>query len=369
LKKVKALGNGAFGSVELWNHNDGRQFAMKIMSKGHIAALNAQQNVTNERNVMLMTDSPFIVKLHEVYNCDTHLYFLEEFVSGGELYTVYNRVGLYGSTPHARYYTACVVCAFEHLHNLHIIYRDLKPENMLLDGHGQPKITDFGLSTFSIGVTHTFCGTSDYIAPEMIKGRGYTGAVDWWCLGILTFELLSGSPPFEAANPMITYKRVMKGINAIPFPPKCQGTVGSLIKALLQMEASDRLPMRPGGVKNLREHDWFSKMDWQKFRELKCQAPYIPVGEMTAESFNTFTEADPVGAKVEEVEYADDGSGWDTRLATNAFTGFDETPSLPESEAEKQTSEADFRTSLQTDLNKFRSLWAPLSARSHLDAE
>jgi len=295
LRKCRGLGKGAFGAVELWSHSDGREFALKIMSKGHISAMSAQQNVTNERNVMLMTDSPFIVKLFEVYNGGAHVYFLMEFVNGGELYTVYNRVGLYGSTLPARFYTASIVCAFEHLHILHILYRDLKPENMLLTATGQPKLTDFGLATFSIGVTHTFCGTSDYIAPEMIKGVGYTQAVDWWCLGILAFELLSGSPPFESVSPMQTYKRVMKGIGDVQFPAKCQGVVSTLIKSLLQAAPSDRLPMRPGGIKNITSHQWYKTFEWEAFRQQQLKPPYVPGehhagDETTDDTFNTFQE-------------------------------------------------------------------------------
>jgi CRP-like cAMP-binding protein len=123
LRKVRGLGSGAFGDVELWRARDMKLYALKIMSKGHIMAMNAQKNVINERNVMLMTSSPFIVRLYEVYNSPSYLYFLMEFVDGGELYTVYNRLGLHGKTKYAKFYTANVVCAFEHLHKLHIIYR------------------------------------------------------------------------------------------------------------------------------------------------------------------------------------------------------------------------------------------------------
>jgi serine/threonine protein kinase len=261
-----------------------------------------------------------------------------QFVNGGELYTVYNRVGLYGSTDHAKYYTACIVCAFEHLHMLHIIYRDLKPENMLLDSKGFPKLTDFGLATFTISATHTFCGTTDYIAPEMIKGIGYTGAVDWWCLGILTFELLSGSPPFESVNPMLTYKGIMKGINTIRFPPKCQGQVSSLIKSLLQKEASDRLPMRPGGVKNLTDHPWYKDFDWELFKTHKLPPPYVPEKDMSAdaaaarEGFNTFTEEANKHHPEDDYEW-DDGTGWDDRLGTMVFEGWDD--KKPEKEGER----------------------------------
>merc|ERR1712106_649599 len=172
--------------------------------------------------------------------------------------------------------------------------------------------------------THTFCGTSDYISPEMIKGKGYTLAIDWWCLGVLTFELLSGSPPFESVSPMQTYKRVMKGIGDVQFPAKCQGVVSTLIKSLLQAAPSDRLPMRPGGIKNITGHQWYKTFEWEAFRQQQLPPPYVPGGhqagdETTDENFNTFQEK-----AQEEASYTDDHTGWDTRLATIAFTGFDE---------------------------------------------
>merc|ERR1719190_224688 len=209
-----------------------------------------------------MTNSPFIIRLHETFNGQQSLYFLLEPALGGELYATYNRKGLHGSDKHAKYYVAGVVFSFEHLHERRIIYRDLKPENLLLTEQGHLKLTDMGLAKFVIGKTYTTCGTPDYFAPELIASTGHTNALDWWTLGILIFEMMSGHPPFESAYPMQIYSKVMKGIMKVPFPPKCQGPVGDLIKGLLKKEPSERLPMRSGGVKNLRDHDWFKAFDW-----------------------------------------------------------------------------------------------------------
>merc|ERR1712217_349172 len=144
------------------------------------------------------------------------------------------------------------VFAFDHCHERRIIYRDLKPENLLITDAGHLKLTDMGLAKFVIGKTYTTCGTPDYFAPELIASTGHTTAVDWWTLGILVFELMSGHPPFESAYPMQIYSKVMKGISKVPFPPKCQGEVGELIKALLKKEPSERLAMRDKGEQQLR---------------------------------------------------------------------------------------------------------------------
>merc|ERR1719507_1538686 len=198
-----------------------------------------------------MTNSVFVIRLNETYNGSQSLYFLLEPALGGELYATYARKGLHGSEKHARYYIAGTVLAFEHCHERRIIYRDLKPENLLFTDKGHIKLTDMGLAKFVIGKTYTTCGTPDYFAPEIIASTGHTNAVDWWTLGILLFELLSGHPPFESAYPMQIYSKVMKGINKIPFTAKCQGNVEALIKGLLKKEPSQRLPMKAGGTKNM----------------------------------------------------------------------------------------------------------------------
>jgi serine/threonine protein kinase len=232
---------------------------------------------------------------------------------GGELYATYNRKGFHGSEKHAKFYIAGTVYAFEHMHERRIIYRDLKPENLLLNEGGMVKITDMGLAKFVIGKTYTTCGTPDYFAPELIASTGHTNAVDWWTLGILTFELMSGHPPFESAYPMQIYSKVMKGISKVPFPPKCQGPVGDFIKALLKKEPSERLPMRPGGVKNVRDQKWYSGFDWDAMNNMALEAPYKPVVKSKKDIANFSARKEDMPR---QIEYKDDGSGWDKDFAT-----------------------------------------------------
>lgn len=314
LQRIGLLGCGGFGAVELWEHKtNGDTYAMKGLSKGYVVKTGMQESVMNEKNILLMTASIFIIKLYECYNGAQTLYFLMEPALGGELYATYNRKGFHGSEKHARYYSAGVVFAFEHCHERHIIYRDLKPENLLLTDSGNLKLTDMGLAKFVIGKTFTTCGTPDYFAPELIASTGHTNAVDWWTLGVLIFELMSGHPPFESAYPMQIYAKVMKGISKVPFPPKCQGPVGDLIKALLKKEPSERLPMRPGGCKNMREHKWYADLNWDALGNGSNDAPYKPVVKSKKDIANFSARKEDMP---KQLEYKDDGSGWDKEFAT-----------------------------------------------------
>merc|ERR1719454_331554 len=261
-----------------------------------------------------MLDSEFIVKLFDTYNGSQTLYFLLEVCLGGELYATYNRKGLYGSEKHCKFYIAGVVLAFDHMHIRRIIHRDLKPENVLLNEGGFPKLTDMGLAKFVIGKTYSTCGTPDYFAPELIASIGRTNALDWWCLGVLIFELMGGAPPFESASPMQIYSKVMKGIQHVKFPPKCQGNVADLIKALLKKESSERLPMRPGGVQNLKNHKWYSSgFDWDKMKKLELEAPYKPCVKSKKDIANFTARKEDMP---KQIEYKDDGTGWDKEFAT-----------------------------------------------------
>lgn len=314
LKKIGLLGCGGFGAVELWEEVEtGETFAMKMLSKGYVVKTGMQESVMTERDILLSTNSPFIIKLHETYNEPQTLSFLLEAALGGELFETYNRMGFHGKEQHARFYSAGVVFAFDHLHERRIIYRDLKPENLLLTDEGRVKITDMGLARFVIGKTFTTCGTPDYFAPELIASLGHNAAVDWWTLGILIYELIVGSPPFEADTPMQTYGKVMRGISRVNFPRQAQGDIGVLVKGLLCADPSSRLCMRPGGSNNLKEHAWYKGFDWDAMFNQTMPVPYKPNVKSKKDIANFF--ALPADMPP-QIKYHDDGSGWDKDFAT-----------------------------------------------------
>merc|ERR1712151_479048 len=143
----------------------------------------------------------------------------------------------------AKFYVAGTLFALEHMHSRKIVFRDLKPENLVVNDQGHVKVTDMGAAKVVVGRTYTTCGTPDYFAPEIIASRGHTHSVDWWTLGILTFELLAGNPPFAADLPMQIYQKVIKGIDNVNFPNECKGPVESLIKGLCHRDPIERLLM------------------------------------------------------------------------------------------------------------------------------
>eukprot|EP00811_Abedinium_folium_P018124 NODE_2704_length_2161_cov_10.790560.p1 GENE.NODE_2704_length_2161_cov_10.790560~~NODE_2704_length_2161_cov_10.790560.p1 ORF type:complete len:637 (+),score=115.48 NODE_2704_length_2161_cov_10.790560:134-1912(+) len=315
LAKIGLLGCGSFGAVELYERiSTGETFAMKSLCKGFIVQAGLQETVMNEKNIMLMTNSNFIIQLYECYNGRTMLHFLIEVALGGDLYTVYNQKSLFGSEPHARFYIAGVVLAFEHFHARRIIYRDLKPENLLLNEAGYIKVADMGLARFLIGKTYTTCGTPDYFAPELIASTGHSFPLDWWTLGVLAFEMLAGNPPFESRTVVQGYAKVMAGISKVSFPPPARGA-SDLIKALLKKEPSQRLPVRPDGMRKLKRHAWLegAGFDWDRMAAMTLIPPYKPVVKSRTDISNFEASAEDVP---KFLAYEDDGTGWDADFAT-----------------------------------------------------
>merc|ERR1712048_487506 len=212
----------------------------------------------------------------------------------------------WGKVDHAKFYTAGTVFAFEHLHSKKIIFRDLKPENLLLNEKGEVKLTDMGLAKVVPGTTFTTCGTPDYFAPELIASKGHTKAVDWWTLGILTFELLVGHPPFEAPAPMQIYQKVNKGIDKVLFPKAVKGDAEDLIKNLCKANPIERLPMHKDGTKAIRDHAWYSGFEWDAMFKLEMKPPYKPnvKNKNDASNFSARKEDMPP-----QIPYKDDKSG------------------------------------------------------------
>jgi len=288
---------------------------LKALSKGYIVKCGMKKGVMSEKNIQIMCDSPFVVKLWETYNGEQSLYFLLELALGGELYATYSKKGFHGSEKHAKFYIGGTVFAFEHLHEKKIIFRDLKPENLLLTDEGRIKLTDMGLAKVVVGKTYTTCGTPDYFAPELIASVGHTHAVDWWTLGILTFELMTGHPPFESAAPMQIYSKVTKGINKVSFPTKLRGPFEDLVKHLCRKEPSDRLPMKKGGTENIKKHAWFSGFDWNGMKGFTLEPPYKPKVKSKKDIANFSARKEDMPP---QVKYKDDGSGWDADFATSS---------------------------------------------------
>lgn len=276
LKELGTLGKGSFGHVTLVQDcNNDKTYALKAVSKAMVKDTGQTLHILSEKNVMMSLNHPFIIKLYQTYKDQNHLYFLLEPVLGGELFTYLREQNKFDE-PQARFYAACVVSAFESMHEQEIIYRDLKPENLLIDASGYIKITDFGFAKKIVdGNTYTLCGTPDYLAPEIVAGQGHGKGVDWWTVGILIFEMLASYPPFYDEDPMKTYAKIMNG--EIQYPPFISKSAESIIKKLLDRKSARRLGVGKGGSRLIRKHPWFESLDFDSLNRKTIEAPYCPV--------------------------------------------------------------------------------------------
>jgi len=208
---IKVIGKGYFGKVtQVKFKKDGKIYALKSLKKSRLKDEKQVEHTKTERKVLAEINHPFIINLKFAFQTQTKLYMASECFNGGELFYHLRRGGKFSETQ-SKFYLSQIIIAIEYLHSKSILYRDLKPENILLDSTGYIKLTDFGLSKENIteycGCTRTFCGTPEYLAPEMIRGDKYGKAVDVWSLGILLYEMLCGYPPFYDKNNDKLYKK------------------------------------------------------------------------------------------------------------------------------------------------------------------
>jgi len=212
------------------------------------------------------------------------LYLLFEYVQGGELFSHLRAAGRF-ATKTARFYAAEIVLALEYLHQQKIVYRDLKPENLLLDHKGHIKVTDFGFAkVVPDNRTFTLCGTPEYLAPEVIKGKGHGTEVDWWALGILVFEMLAGFPPFYDENPFGIYEKILLG--RISFPAHFDSSARDLVKKLLASDRTRRLGNLKDGAADVKKHRFFKGLDWDAMSKRKNTPPIVPVVEHEGDTSN-----------------------------------------------------------------------------------
>ncbi|GLE05138.1 hypothetical protein PINS_up014126 [Pythium insidiosum] len=298
------LGEGSFGKVVLVHaHIDGgkdQPMALKIMAKSHIIESDQQIQVMREKQaLMTLPNHPFIVELYATYQDQNNLYMLMELVQGGELFTLLHNEEFIETVDEAavRFYSANVILGLQHMHKYDYAYRDLKPENLLISKEGYLKFVDFGFAKkvpFTIinseGVeelhsrTYTLCGTLEYLAPEFVLNTGHDLAVDYWALGILIYEMLVGYTPFGTGDGDTTQlfrniAMVRTGANQVDFPfhllENCPMAC-DLVKRLLQGDPAKRIGVGINGDQDLRQHPWFSRIEWDKLYAMALDPPYVP---------------------------------------------------------------------------------------------
>ncbi|XP_017577890.1 cGMP-dependent protein kinase 2 [Pygocentrus nattereri] len=304
---VATLGMGGFGRVELVKlKNEDTAFALKCIKKKHIVDTRQQEHIYSEKNILQQTNCNFIVRLFRTFRDDKYVYMLLEVCLGGELWSILRDMSFFEEAT-ARFCIGCVLEAFDYLHGMGIVYRDLKPENLLLDTEGYVKMTDFGFAK-RIGLgkkTWTFCGTPEYVAPEVIMNKGHDFGADCWSLGILIFELLTGSPPFAGSDPIKIYTMVLHGIEKVDIPKRISKRPEDLIRRLCRLNPAERLGNKKNGIIDIKKHKWFQGFNWEGLRRRKLTSPLKRElkGPLDHSHFDMFPP--------ELEEPPDELSGWD----------------------------------------------------------
>ncbi|KAE9554313.1 hypothetical protein FO519_002484 [Halicephalobus sp. NKZ332] len=317
---LRVLGKGGYGKVlqvrKLTGTDKDRVFAMKVLKKASLICNQKDTAHTKaERNILEAVKNPFICDLLYAFQTGGKLYLILEYLSGGELFMHLEREGIFMEEA-ASFYLAEIVVALAHLHSHGIIYRDLKPENILLDSRGHVKLTDFGLCKEAIEgdqMTHTFCGTIEYMAPEILMRIGHGKAVDWWSLGALAFDMLTGGPPFTAENRKKTIDKILK--SRLSLPAYLSPEARDFIKRLLKRHVDTRLGSGPRDAEEIKEHAFFRYMNWDSVCRREMEPPFKPniKSDDDASLFDKkFTDLTPVDSPCE-------GPG---PMSLNPFEGF-----------------------------------------------
>lgn len=274
---LKMLGKGAFGEVVLSQHKEtGKLYAIKVLKKKAIVEMDQLEHTKTEQRILAHVNHPFLVGLDYAFQSESRLYFVMEFMRGGELFTHLRRLKRL-SEAQTKFYAACIILGLGHLHNSNFVYRDLKLENLLLDDQGYAKLTDFGLAKFLSDDKKalTFCGTPEYLSPEVILGKGHNRNTDWWSLGILIYEMIFGIPPFYCQKQDDMFKKIVR--ENFVFKPGVQVTdeCKDLITRLLDKNMNSRLGSKQDSLEIL-SHPWFRDIDVSLMLAKKLKAPFEP---------------------------------------------------------------------------------------------
>ncbi|KAM4809037.1 cGMP-dependent protein kinase 2 [Rhinophrynus dorsalis] len=307
LEIITTLGVGGFGRVELVQvKNENLAFALKCIKKRHVVDNRQQEHIHSEKNILKEACSPFVVKLYHTFKDNKYVYMLLEACLGGELWSLLRDRGSFDEST-AKFCIGCVTEAFEYLHHIGVMYRDLKPENLLLDSEGYVKLVDFGFAKkiFSGQKTWTFCGTPEYVAPEVILNKGHSFSVDFWSLGILLYELLTGNPPFTGPDQMMIYNLILQGIEKIEFHKKISRRSEDLIHRLCRQNPTERLGNMKNGIADIKKHRWFNGFNWEGLSSRSLSSPLRP--KLEGPTDHSYFDSYPPDEEIPP----DELSGWD----------------------------------------------------------
>ena len=289
---IKLIGKGSYGSVFLVRYKKNNTlYAMKVLSKSLLREQNQQNNTKSERDLMVQINCPFIVSVKFAFQNESKLFLVQEFLQGGDLYFHIHAERKFSSEK-TKFYVIELVLAIEFLHKNNMLYRDLKPENILMGADGHIKITDFGLSKIisEEEKAYTICGTIQYLAPEILGGEGYDDSVDWWSLGCIMYEMLTGKFPFKYQKGKLNiniYKKKVK------YPEYIEYNARDILSKFLETVPSKRLGSGENGWENVKNHPYFEGINWDDANNKKLKPPFIPTIENDTDIKyfeNTFTD-------------------------------------------------------------------------------
>ena len=306
--EMKVLGKGSFGKVVLVRFKKNQKlYAMKILKKAMIMKNNEETHTKTERKILAKINNPFIVSLYFAFQDEKKLYLITEFMQGGELFYHLHREKFF-SNERTQFYAAEIVLALDHLHKNNCIYRDLKPENVLLDKDGHIKLADFGLSKIMLekskAKAFTLCGTPDYLAPEILENKGYDKTVDWWSLGALIYEMLVGYSPFKMKKG--EQLNIEKYKEPVPLYNHFTPEAKMIITDLLVVEPNKSLGYGSNGTENIKKHPFFKKINWEELYNKKVEPEFVPkiFNELDLGNFDKFFTSENVFEPESEVNNA-----------------------------------------------------------------
>ena len=300
LELLETVGVGTFGRVRLCRLKENPEsiLAIKMMKKSVLVRYRQVAHVKNEKTISRLVSGPFIAATFSGFQSEKWVCLVSEYVAGGELFRRIRAEGRLNNEA-AKFYAAEVVLTLEYLHSLHVVYRDLKPENLLIDSSGHIKFVDFGFAKVVTDKTFTLCGTPEYLAPEVIERKGHSQSVDWWALGVLIYEMLVGNPPFEDPNPYHLYEKIIRGSYEIP--STVNSAAANLIRDLLHPDPIKRLGGIQAEAGAARNHAWFRDINFEEVKQKTVSPPWRPSISSTTDL--SYYEKFPESDEAQDVQY------------------------------------------------------------------